>query len=200
MKASELINKLVELEKRPTLYKLGTFMNKYKGKYLLSDCSGLYKGLLWGYPENGKYGSNGVADQNANTIISNCYDVSTNFATIKDGEIVWMPGHMGIYIGNGVVIESSPKWENGIQRTYCNGCGIANKEGLHSRTWKKHGKSKYIDYTTTVQQVPQKTITQIAQDVINGKYGNGETRKKRLSEAGYNYSEVQKEVNRLLKR
>lgn len=200
MKASELINKLVELEKRPTLYKLGTFMNKYKGKYLLSDCSGLYKGLLWGYPENGKYGSNGVADQNANTIIANCYDVSTNFKTIKAGEIVWMSGHMGIYIGDGVVIESSPKWENGIQRTYCNGCGISNKEGLHSRTWKKHGKSKYIDYTTTVQQVPQKTITQIAQDVINGKYGNGETRKKRLSEAGYNYSEVQKEVNRLLKR
>lgn len=41
-------------------------------------------------------------------------------------------------------------------------------------------------------------ITTIAKNVIQGKYGNGETRKKNLESRGYNYNEVQKEVNRLL--
>ena len=41
-------------------------------------------------------------------------------------------------------------------------------------------------------------ITAIAKDVISGKYGNGETRRKNLESRGYNYSEIQKEVNRLL--
>lgn len=41
-------------------------------------------------------------------------------------------------------------------------------------------------------------VTAIAKDVISGKYGNGETRKKNLESRGYNYNEVQKEVNRLL--
>lgn len=41
-------------------------------------------------------------------------------------------------------------------------------------------------------------ITAIAKDVIAGKYGNGETRRKNLESRGYNYNEVQKEVNRLL--
>lgn len=42
-------------------------------------------------------------------------------------------------------------------------------------------------------------ITKIATDVINGKYGNGAERKKKLTEAGYDYDEVQSKVNELLK-
>lgn len=45
----------------------------------------------------------------------------------------------------------------------------------------------------------KKSVKEIAKEVINGKWGNGETRKKKLEEAGYNYKEVQKEVNKLLK-
>ena len=41
-------------------------------------------------------------------------------------------------------------------------------------------------------------ITQIAKEVIAGKWGNGATRKKKLTAAGYNYKEVQAEVNRIL--
>lgn len=44
-----------------------------------------------------------------------------------------------------------------------------------------------------------KSIEEIAKEVIKGKWKNGEERKKLLTEAGYNYSEVQKEVNKLLK-
>jgi N-acetylmuramoyl-L-alanine amidase len=46
---------------------------------------------------------------------------------------------------------------------------------------------------------PKKSVTEVAKDVIAGKYGNGETRVKNLEKEGYNAKEVQAEVNRLLK-
>lgn len=44
----------------------------------------------------------------------------------------------------------------------------------------------------------KKSIDEIAKEVIRGDWGNGDTRKKKLEAAGYNYSEVQKRVNELL--
>lgn len=52
------------------------------------------------------------------------------------------------------------------------------------------GKSNTIDNTI---------IERIAREVILGKWGNGEARKNRLIEAGYDYTEIQKKVNELLK-
>lgn len=43
-----------------------------------------------------------------------------------------------------------------------------------------------------------KTVTQVAQEVIAGLWGNGDERKNRLTAAGCNYSTIQAEVNRLL--
>lgn len=45
---------------------------------------------------------------------------------------------------------------------------------------------------------PEKTTEEIAKEVIAGKWGNNPERKQRLTEAGYNYDEIQAEVNRLL--
>ena len=45
----------------------------------------------------------------------------------------------------------------------------------------------------------KKSVTEIAKEVIQGKWGNGTDRKNRLEKAGYNYNEVQKKVNMLLK-
>ena len=42
-------------------------------------------------------------------------------------------------------------------------------------------------------------IKSVAKSVIQGKYGTGEERKKKLEAEGYNYAEVQAEVNRQLK-
>ena len=52
---------------------------------------------------------------------------------------------------------------------------------------------------TPENNVQRKSITEIAQEVIQGKWGNGSARKTNLVCAGYNYSEVQAEVNRLVK-
>ena len=42
-----------------------------------------------------------------------------------------------------------------------------------------------------------KTVTQLAREVLKGKWGNGSARKANLTAAGYDYNAVQKEVNRL---
>ncbi|MBO5032380.1 MAG: SPOR domain-containing protein [Lachnospiraceae bacterium] len=43
-----------------------------------------------------------------------------------------------------------------------------------------------------------KTVEELAREVIAGKWGNGEARKKALTEAGYDYSAVQARVNSIL--
>lgn len=45
----------------------------------------------------------------------------------------------------------------------------------------------------------KKSIDEIAKEVIEGKWGNGDARKSSLEKAGYNYAEVQKKVNELCK-
>lgn len=60
----------------------------------------------------------------------------------------------------------------------------------------------FSTYITTEQgqavAAEKKTVDEIAREVIQGKWGNGADRKKRLEAAGYNYAEVQAKVNKLL--
>ena len=114
------------------------------------DCVCLIKSILWGW--NGdvnkvyggaKYASNGVPDISADAMITYCKNVSTNFSDITVGEMVWMPGHVGVYIGNGLAVECTPAWANGVQITACN-CA---KKGYNRLNWVKHGKLPYVKYT-----------------------------------------------------
>lgn len=50
-----------------------------------------------------------------------------------------------------------------------------------------------------VSQVTKKSNEEIAEEVIEGKWDNGETRKRLLVDAGYNYQEIQKIVNNKMK-
>ncbi len=50
-----------------------------------------------------------------------------------------------------------------------------------------------------VSSTQKKTVTELAKEVIAGKWGNGADRKNRLTQAGYDYSAVQAKVNELLK-
>ena len=49
------------------------------------------------------------------------------------------------------------------------------------------------------QEDSKKSIDEIAHEVIDNKWSTGEERKKRLTEAGYDYSAVQRRVNEILK-
>ena len=59
-----------------------------------------------------------------------------------------------------------------------------------------------VDMDTMVNNIigqpTKKSIEELANEVINGKWGNGEDRKNRLTSAGYNYQEVQNRVNQIL--
>ena len=59
-------------------------------------------------------------------------------------------------------------------------------------------KGGFNGYLSSNNTPPSSDIDSIAREVIDGKWGNGEERKKRLTAAGYNYNEVQKRVNELL--
>ena len=48
--------------------------------------------------------------------------------------------------------------------------------------------------------IPYKSVEELAQEVINGKWGNGAARKKLLTDAGYDYFAVQCVVNQMLKK
>ena len=115
------------------------------------DCVCLIKGVLWGWngDKNKNYGgatycSNGVPDVGADQIMKYCTGVSTNFNNIKVGEVVHMSGHVGVYIGDGLVVECTPKWENDVQITALE--NIGKKAGYNSRKWTNHGKLEWIEY------------------------------------------------------
>lgn len=44
----------------------------------------------------------------------------------------------------------------------------------------------------------KKSVDEVAKEVLQGKWGNGADRKRRLTQAGYNYTEVQNAVNKLV--
>lgn len=66
----------------------------------------------------------------------------------------------------------------------------------------KELKSKgFATYITTEVGKPvtsQKSVVEIAREVIAGKWGNGDDRKNRLAKAGYNYEEIQDMVNKIM--
>lgn len=60
----------------------------------------------------------------------------------------------------------------------------------------------YKDFSKVAKPTPvvvaKKSIDEIAQEVIDGKWGNGDARKKALTKAGYDYNKVQARVNEML--
>ena len=115
------------------------------------DCVGLLKALLWGWAGDksknyggATYASNNVPDINADQMIARCSDVSTDFSTIQVGEVVWLKGHIGVYIGGGLAVECTPKWADGTQITAV--LNIGKQSGYNGRTWTKHGKLPYVTY------------------------------------------------------
>lgn len=127
------------------------------------DCVCLIKAILWGW--NGdttkvyggaKYLNNSVPDVSADAIGQRYLkDASSSFLNIEVGEAVWMPGHIGVYIGDGKVIESSPKWQNGVQITYVANMGY---DVGPVRTWTKHGKLPWVTYVTETETSEPKPV------------------------------------------
>lgn len=102
-----------------------------------TDCVGLIKGYGWLNPETLTidYGTNGMPDLSANQMYYNASE-SGPIATMPDipGLAVWHDGHIGVYIGNGEVIEAMGT-KYGVVKTK-----------LAGRGWTHWLKVKYIQY------------------------------------------------------
>ena len=93
------------------------------------DCVCLIKGCLWGFNAapakaygGAKYESNKVPDFTIRKLYeAYCYDISEDFSPDPEpGEILFYDrefSHVGVSIGGGYVIEATPAWKCGVQRT-----------------------------------------------------------------------------------
>ncbi len=74
-----------------------------------ADCVGLIKSYGWYDPDSGAitYGTNGMADYSADSMY-NAATVKGSISTMPEvvGLAVWTSGHIGIYVGNGKVVEA----------------------------------------------------------------------------------------------
>lgn len=102
-----------------------------------ADCVGLIKGYGWLDPETLtiEYGTNGMPDIGANQMYHSA-SVSGTIDTMPDtpGLAVWFNGHIGVYVGDGYVIEAS-----GTKK------GVVKTE-LEGRGWTHWLEIEYINY------------------------------------------------------
>lgn len=104
--------------------------------------------------------------------------------------------HVAMYCGSNKEVEASIN-EKGTAKGGKTG-DQTGKEIL-IRSYRNYPWDCVLRYTDSTDTSTSDSLMQVAKDVIAGKYGNGDTRKRRLENAGYNYLEVQKCVNKLLK-
>ena len=123
-----------------------------------------------------------------------------NLATgsgLKRGDILLNDSHhVAMYCGNGKEVEASINEK---------GKATGGKPGDQTckefliRSYRNYPWNRVLRYSTVeTSSDSKKSINEVAREVIAGKWGNGDARKKKLIAAGYDYIAVQKEVNRLL--
>ena len=100
-----------KMKQFPTHYtpnRMARYQDDIAKKKTCSDCAGLIKGYGWS-DANGKvkYATNGVPDQNADGMFAAAKKKGI-ISTMPEipGLVVRSPGHVGVYIGNGEVVEA----------------------------------------------------------------------------------------------
>lgn len=104
-------------------------------KKRVHDCVGLIKGYLWSSDETDALNYNSAQDVSANGMYNLCKTkgLITNMPDIA-GVLVFMDKHVGVYIGNGEVVEAR-NFDCGVQKTK-----------LKDRKWTRWGYCPFIEY------------------------------------------------------
>lgn len=177
----------------PSYYKSTDFNTQYNKR--VHDCVGLIKGYLWSDTTTSKPKYNASQDVSAAGMYKNSTtkgDMST-FPAIN-GTLVYKKSgnrisHVGIYCVDGYVYEAKGHKFGVVKTPY------------KKTDWVLWSLCPYIEYCDYVNNDDsnKKSNYDIATEVIAGKWGNGAVRKKKLTEAGYDYTAIQKIVNERLR-
>lgn len=73
-----------------------------------------------------------------------------------------------------------------------------NAEAMKDKLIKAGFPAIIVSASKTEETTPKKTNEEIAKEIIAGKWGNGEARKKAITEAGYDYDVIQKIVSSMI--
>lgn len=113
---------------------------------------------------------------------------------LQYGDVLLKEGsHVAMFIGAGQLVHASINEKGGVS---------GGKEGdqtgkeICTRPYYNKPWNSVLRYKESPSVM--KSIDEIAEEVINGKWGSGDVRKSRLSNAGYNPEAVQAKVNALL--
>lgn len=177
----------------PSYYKSTDFNTQYNKR--VHDCVGLIKGYLWSDTTTSKPKYNASQDVSAAGMYKNSTtkgDMST-FPAIN-GTLVYKKSgnrisHVGIYCVDGYVYEAKGHKFGVVKTPY------------KQTDWVLWSLCPYIDYCDYVNNDDsnKKSNYDIATEVIQGRWGNGAVRKKKLTEAGYDYTAIQNIVNERLR-
>ena len=101
----------------------------------MHDCVGLIKGYLWCENVNSYPLYNASQDKDVSGMKANCSERGS-LDTMPDipGVLVFMPGHVGIYVGKGKVIEARG-----------HAYGVVETK-LKDRPWTEWGKLDWLEY------------------------------------------------------
>ena len=156
-----------------------------------------HAGHAAGIYDNSKPGSNRAALNVKSSHMSNrkvygVFSVNTFIVltSCTNGTITYSDRYMA---GQNVTITIKPNAGMGIQSIKVDGKVVG---ATTSYTISKIDSHHIIEVVCGT--VKKKTIDEIAHEVIAGKWGSGDARKKNLQAAGYDYDAVQKRVNELL--
>lgn len=131
------------------------------------DCIGLIKAYEWLDEDTGviRYGANGFRDVGANGMLQSA-EISGNISAIPDipGLAVCMEGHIGVYIGNGEVVEAKGN-HYGVVKTQLSEGGWTHWMQLPGITYLTDGTHPYGTKRVTLENGRIKEITS---GVVNG--------------------------------
>ena len=124
--------------------------------------------------------------------VTKTVDLRTGKGLVRGDVLLNIKHHTAMYVGNGKEVEAS-----------INELGTATGGKTGDQTGKEILIRNYRNYPWDYvlrykENAGMKSVEEIAIEVIEGKWGNGPVRRRRLEKAGYDYLRVQKCVNYLL--